>query len=430
MISIGVSREHKSVIKREDKFESFMSEKKRNQEMSFETVSLELAATTNKQIVVETVESNDSNRLNKSGRIAYLKSHFGIVGLIALLTLGAMGAGLKYLEETAQKESLSRNSSNREQNLFSRLNPFSAPLPTPTPLQLSKELIYSGNGRLLAVEDANANAAPPADLAIWRPTSGEWWVMSSAGSQQTTQAWGAAGDKPVPGDFDGDGKTDFSIFRPTNGNWYFVYSTGSSGQIPFGQNGDQVAQADYDGDGKTDAAIFRPNTSANTGTWYINRSSDGGATVSQFGLADDVPATGDYDGDGKADIGVWRNSNFTFYVLRSSDSQLQTAIFGQNGDVPVSGDYDGDGRANFALKRGNQWIILNSAGTQTQTIPWELASDVEVRNDYDGDGKLDIAVWRNSNGRWYIRNSSTGNKREEQWGISGDTPVPALYKRQ
>jgi len=47
--------------------------------------------------------------------------------------------------------------------------------------QLSREYLYAGS-RLLAVEDANANAAPPADLAIWRPTSGEWWVMGSQGS--------------------------------------------------------------------------------------------------------------------------------------------------------------------------------------------------------------------------------------------------------
>ena len=402
-----------------------MSEKRRNREKSSETVSLGLAAATNKQIVMnEAIESNDSNQLNKSGRIAYLKSHSGIVGLFALLTLGAFGAGLKYLEDSAIQERAIKGSNNSEQSLFSKLNPFTVNvLPLPTP-QLSKEYIYTGS-RMLAVEDVGANPAPPADLAIWRPASGEWWVMASSGSQQVTQAWGISTDKTVPGDYDGDGKTDFAVFRPSTGNWYFVYSAGGTGQIPFGTTGDQTAQADYDGDGKTDSAIFR----SSIGTWYINRSSDSGTTTVAFGLSSDVPATADYDGDGKADIAIWRNSNFTFYILRSSDSQLQTAIFGQNGDVPVSGDYDGDGKANFALKRGNQWIILNSAGTQTQTIPWELASDVEVRNDYDGDGKLDIAVWRNSNGRWYIRNSSTGNPREEQWGISGDTPVPALYRR-
>ena len=38
------------------------------------------------------------------------------------------------------------------------------PLPTST-LQLSKEYIYAGS-RMLAVEDANASASPPYDLAV------------------------------------------------------------------------------------------------------------------------------------------------------------------------------------------------------------------------------------------------------------------------
>lgn len=102
-------------------------------------------------------------------------------------------------------------------NASSSWNPLAAPLPTPTP-QLSKEYIHLPGGRLLAVEDANANAAPPADLAIWRPTTGEWWVLGGPGSAQTTFGWGVSTDRPVPGDYDGDGKTDFSVFRPSTGN--------------------------------------------------------------------------------------------------------------------------------------------------------------------------------------------------------------------
>ena len=83
---------------------------------------------------------------------------------------------------------------------------------SPTP-QLAREYIYAGS-RLLAVEDANASAEPPADLAVWRPSDGNWYIMGQQGSQQTTFHWGQNGDIPQPGDFDGDGKTDFSVYRP------------------------------------------------------------------------------------------------------------------------------------------------------------------------------------------------------------------------
>src|SRR5690606_33982298 len=69
---------------------------------------------------------------------------------------------------------------------------------------------------------AGANAAPPADLAVWRATTGEWWVLGGQGSQSVTQGWGTAGDTPVPGDYDGDGKTDFAVWRASNGNWYML----------------------------------------------------------------------------------------------------------------------------------------------------------------------------------------------------------------
>ncbi|MFN0139498.1 MAG: FG-GAP repeat domain-containing protein [Pyrinomonadaceae bacterium] len=308
----------------------------------------------------------------------------------------------------------------------------SNPLPSGTP-QLSKEYIYAGS-RLLAVEDANANAAPPADLAVWRPSSGTFYVLGGPGSQQTFYQWGTNGDVPVPGDFDGDGKTDFSVFRPSTGVWWVTKSSDNTYySYQFGVGTDIPAQADYDGDGRTDIAVWRPST----GLWYIVQSGSGGVQYATYGTNGDIPAPADYDGDGRADIGVFRDSEHKFYSINSSNSQSVSSSFANSvtlptSSTPVSGDYDGDGKADYAVRNGNNWIIRNSSNPTTPVpIAWEQSTDKAVQNDYDGDGKVDIAVWRDANGNWYIRKSaSNGQLRQEAWGMSGDIPVPAFYRRQ
>ncbi len=370
-------------------------------------------------------QKNETTGVIGKLNLSYLKQHWLVVGIIVFLSLGAFGAGLKYLEDDAKRQLQNGQLTSDNKSLFNRINPF-LPMPSPTPTpQLSKEYLYAGS-KLLAVEDANASAVPPADLAVWRPSTGVWWVLGGQGSQQTTVQWGLSTDKAAPGDYDGDGKTDFCVFRPSEGNWYIQPSSNPSGYtvLQFGQSGDQLAQADYDGDGKTDIAFFR------SGVWYIQRSTDYSFYTVSFGLASDIPVAADYDGDGKADIAVWREGNpGTYYILRSSDSQLQTAQFGQSGDKPVPGDYDGDGKADYALRSGADWDFLYSSNNQTQTISWQQSGDEAVQNDYDGDGKVDIAVWRASTGTWYIRNSADSSTRIVQWGVSGDIPVPAIYRR-
>jgi len=54
--------------------------------------------------------------------------------------------------------------------------------------------------------------------------------------------------------------------------------------FPFGANGDIPVPGDYDGDGRNAAAVFRPSSS----TWFAQRAT-GGTLIQQFGIAGDIP---------------------------------------------------------------------------------------------------------------------------------------------
>jgi hypothetical protein len=364
----------------------------------------------------------------------YLRTHLWAVALITFLSLGAIGAVLKYLDEDAQKQ---KHLAAKDRSALSSINPFLPPTPTPTPVTLSKEYIYAGS-RLLAVEDANANAAPPADLAVWRPSTGIWYVLGGPGSQQTFFQWGNGTtnppDIPVPGDYDGDGKTDFAIFRQSTGEWWESLSANGGTSVPqFGSNGVKPAQADYDGDGKTDSAYMKlDDPSSPNATFYIRKSSDSSYYSVPFGLSSDTRAPADYDGDGKADVAVYRSSTHTFYSMNSSNGAVQTISMGAiSGSDIVSADYDGDGKADYAVfdSSNGSWFIRQSTTGTISTPGWGTSGDIAVQNDYDADGKCDIAIWRPSTGVWWIQQSHDSSLRTSTWGLNGDIPVPAYYRR-
>jgi uncharacterized delta-60 repeat protein len=135
-------------------------------------------------------------------------------------------------------------------------------------------------------------------------------------------------------DFDGDAFTDSAVFRPSTGNWFILNSATNTVTIDqFGANGDVPIGGDFDGDGKSDVSIYRPSV----GEWYFKRSSDNTVTGATFGGAGDKPIAGDYDKDGKTDMAIFRPGNGNWFVLRSSTnfSTFFAYPFGQAGDIPI-----------------------------------------------------------------------------------------------
>lgn len=191
------------------------------------------------------------------------------------------------------------------------------------------------------------------DCAIYRPGAiagahSFWWFLRSIDGVQIATEFGQNGDFPAPGDYNGDGKWDFVIQRNAGGgqaSFQGRYGTGGSdpgGGLSFatifGTPTDVIVPGDYDGDGKTDLAVVRG--SGGLILWWI-RPSGGGADFPTFfgNSATDFPTMGDYDGDGKTDISVWRPdidpTQNNFYYLGSTSGAVQFE-WGQNGDYPVA----------------------------------------------------------------------------------------------
>lgn len=268
------------------------------------------------------------------------------------------------------------------------------------------------------------------DLAIYRPSEGNWHIRSSSTNEVRVIRFGIAEDIPSSADYDGDNIADIAVFRPSTGFWYILRSSDSMIEIAhFGLPGDIPVQHDYDGDNIDDIAVYRPSD----GFWYARYSSDSSIYSTQYGgAAGDKPAVGDYDGDGKADPALWRTGGSARWDVYSSITSRWSSgsqpYF--DGDQPTLGDFDEDGRIDRAFFRefSGSWFGFKTLGSGFY-FTWGARGDVPVLADYDGDDRDDLAVWRPSTGAWWIGRSSDGSYESVPFGIAGDIPVQASFNR-
>jgi uncharacterized delta-60 repeat protein len=151
-------------------------------------------------------------------------------------------------------------------------------------------LHFGQNGDLPVTGDYDDDGK--SDVAVIRRENGlmTWYVLQSSNNQFAGIQFGLTTDKAVPADYNGDGRTEIAVWRPTDGNWYLLSNYTDFSSVTWGQAGDIPGPADYDADGQADPAIFRPSE----GTHYVRRSHEGSLLAYHSGSAADVPIASVY----------------------------------------------------------------------------------------------------------------------------------------
>ena len=255
----------------------------------------------------------------------------------------------------------------------------------------------------------------------------------SGGGADVLIPFGVAGPGqaiPAPGDYDGDGRSDIAAYLPAYGVLAYRPSSGGADVVvPFGIAGAGQtipAPGDYDGDGRTDVAAYFPAL----GLFAVRPSSGSADVLTPFGAAGadrTIPAPGDYDGDGKTDIAAFFSGPALFAYRPTAGGQDVVRQFGVAGigqTVPAPGDYDGDGKADIAAYFPALGVFAYRESffgfdfVQSFGVPGPGAS-IPAPGDYDSDGRTDVAVYLPALGLFASRPTAGGADVVVPFGAPG-----------
>jgi len=226
-------------------------------------------------------------------------------------------------------------------------------------------------------------------------------------------------DRPVTGDWNGDGRAEVGVFRNTPSRGEFLKRVGSrTTSLRFGYPGDTPLVGNWGGTRRSEVAVRRPGTS----TFLLRRETGRTTALTRLGYPTDIPLTGDWDGDGISNLGFYRPSTRQFWLRSRSGKSYSRVTWGASGQVPVSGDWNKDGRSDIGVYNEftGRWSLRVRRGSSyvTRSVTYGRAGDRPVTGDWTGDGRTDLGVWRSSTATFWKRTPTAAGikNRTQQFG--------------
>jgi len=185
---------------------------------------------------------------------------------------------------------------------------------------------------------------------LYRQSDGFAYLRNSnsQGNADIRFFFGNPGDIPLAGDFNNDGCDTLSIYRPSQARFYIINELGSNDgglgaadySLLFGNFADKPVVGDWDGDGTDEIGLHRESS----GLFYFRNSLSTGNADGQFffGNPGDRFIAGDWGiVDGVDTPAVFRPGNATFYFRHTNtpgnaDAQL---FWGSGAFLPVAGEF-------------------------------------------------------------------------------------------
>ena len=123
-------------------------------------------------------------------------------------------------------------------------------------------------------------------IGTFQPQQGLWKfdlngnnTFDNCSIDECDDNFGALGDIPVVGDWNGSGTEEIGVFRPSTGEWFL--DVNGNGQWDgcrvdkciehFGVGGDFPVVGDWSGTGEVKIGVFRPST----GEWFLDMNGNG-----------------------------------------------------------------------------------------------------------------------------------------------------------